>query len=81
MYTCLPLVNPPFSGAIEGFVDSHQCDVIVIVGDFNMDFSRDSASVHLLCSFMSSLDLMACDLAFHRSIQFTYERDDGAVCS
>ena len=21
-------------GAIEGFVDSHQCDVIVIVGDF-----------------------------------------------
>ena len=68
-------------GAIEGFVDSHQCDVIVIVGDFNVDFSRDSASVHLLCSFMSSLGLIACDLAFHRSIQFTYERDDGAVRS
>ena len=68
-------------GAIEGFVDSHQCDVIVIVGDFNVDFSRDSAFVHLLSSFMSSLGLIACDLAFHRCIQFTYERDDGAVRS
>ena len=32
-------------GVLEG---SYQCDVSVIVGDFNVDFSRDNASANYL---------------------------------
>ena len=30
---------------------------------------------------MASFDLVACDLALGSSITYTYERDDGSVCS
>ena len=35
----------------------------------------------LLTDFMSSFSLSACDLSFHNTVGFTYERDDGLVQS
>ena len=49
-------------GALEGFIESYQCHINVIVGDFNVDFSRQSAFTHHLSTLMTSLDLIACDL-------------------
>ena len=67
-------------GALEGFIESYQCDINVIVGNFNADFSRQSAFTHHLSTLMTSLDLIACDL--HSStITYTYERDGGSVRS
>ena len=61
-------------GVIEGFVDTQQCDVNLLVGDFNVDFSRGGMLSNLLVDFMSEFNLVACDLCFHND---TYERDDG----
>ena len=30
--------------ALEGFIESHSCDANIIVGDFNIDFSRVSST-------------------------------------
>ena len=46
-------------GALEGFIESYQCDINVILGDFNVDFSRQSAFTHHLSTLMTSF---ACDL-------------------
>ena len=62
-------------GVLEGFIESYQCDVSVIVGDFNVDFNRDNASANYLSMFMASSDLVAC------SIRYTYERDSDSVRS
>ena len=51
--------------------------VCLVVGDFNVDFNRDGSLKDMLCSFMSGLNLFACDLLY--SIGYTYERDDGHV--
>ena len=53
----------------------------VIVGDFNVDLSRDTASAHYLSSFMALFGLVACDLALGSSIRYTYEWDDESVSS
>ena len=68
-------------GVLEGFIESYQCDVSVIVGDFNVDFSRDNASANYLSTFMASSDLVACDLTLGSSIRYTDERDGGSVRS
>ena len=65
-------------GALEGFIESYQCDINVTVGDFNVDFSRQSAFTH--STLMTSLDLIACDL-HSNTITYTYERDGGSVRS
>ena len=67
-------------GALEGFIESYQCDINVIVGDFNVGFSRQSAFTHHLSTLMTSLDLIACDL-HSNTITYTYERDGGSVRS
>ena len=68
-------------GVLEGFIESYRCDVNIIAGDFNIDFSRVNSSANYLSTFMSSFDLVACDLAYGSSISYTYQRDDGSVCS
>ena len=68
-------------GELEGFIDSHKLDVCLVIGDFNVDFNRDSCLKELLLDFMASLNLSACDLLFSNDIQYTYERDDGHVHS
>ena len=68
-------------GALEGFIESHSCDANIIVGDFNIDFSRVSTSANYLSMFMASFDFVACDLAYSSSLSYTYERDDGTVRS
>ena len=55
--------------------------MLVICGDFNVDFERTGRLVNLLDSFMSSSGPVAHDLAFRDTITFTYERDDGCVRS
>ena len=42
-------------GALEGFIESYQCDINVIVGDFNVDCSRQSAFTHHLSTLRTSL--------------------------
>ena len=42
------------SGVLEGFIESHQCDV-VITGDFNVDFSRVNCLTHYLLRFKGFL--------------------------
>jgi len=68
-------------GELEGLLEFHKCDVNLLVGDFNVDFSRDGSCKQLLLDFMDEWDLCAQDLTFSDSIQFTYERDDGLVRS
>ena len=64
-------------GEIEGFIDSQQCDNIVLAGDFNVDFDRGGSLADILLDFISDLDLVASDLSYRNSVGFTYERDDG----
>ena len=64
-------------GELDGFINSQNCDGLVIVGDFNVDFCRQGPLHNLLVDFMSDHDLVARDLPFQGSIGHTYERDDG----
>ena len=68
-------------GEIEGFIDSQQCDNIVLAGDFNVDFDRGGSLADILLDFISDLDLVASDLSYRNSVGFTYERDDGLARS
>ena len=62
---------------LDGFIHSHPCDVVIIVGDFNIDFDRCNCVTGLLYDFMSDHDLVYCDLCFRDDVMFTYEHDDG----
>ena len=64
-------------GELDGFIHSYHSDVVVIVGDFNVDFDRCCQLTNLLCDFMSDHTLCSCDLLFKDDVLFTYERDDG----
>ena len=64
-------------GELEGFIDRHKYDYLIITGDFNADFGRDNANLRHL----SDLSLVSADLPFHSSIQYTYMRDDGGASS
>ena len=79
----LPLVSIYLNtlGEVEGFIDSLQCDNNIIVGNFNADFDHGSISTDLLSDFVLDLNLSVCDLHYRESVKFTYERDDGLVCS
>ncbi len=68
-------------GELEGFIDRHKTDHIVIAGDFNVDFHRDSVNARHLHIFMTDLGLVSADLPFCSSVQYTYMRDDGCVSS
>ena len=48
-------------GALEVFIESYRRDINVVVGDINVDFSRQSAFTYNLSTLMTSLDLIACD--------------------
>ena len=63
-------------GELDGFIHSYHSDVVVIVGDFNVDFDRCCQLTNLLCDFMSDHSLCSCDLLFD-DVLFTYKRDDG----
>ena len=64
-------------GELHGLISSQAWDGIYLIGDFNVDFQCHSSNTLLLSDFMSEVDLLAADLPFRSSIQFTYERDDG----
>ena len=64
-------------GELDGFIHSNQSDVVVIAGDFNVDFDRCNQITSLLSDFMSEHGLCSCDLLFRDDVQFTYEHDDG----
>ena len=64
-------------GELDGFIHSCHSDVVVIVGDFNVDFDRCCQLTSLLRDFMSDHSLFSCDLPFKDEVMFTYERDDG----
>ena len=55
--------------------------VNILVGDFNVDFDRQSPMTGLLVDLMKSLDFCACDLLYRDLVKFTYERDDGQARS
>ena len=64
-------------GELEGFIELQNCDFVVIVGDFNVDFHHDGQKVMLLNDFLVDLRLHARDLDFGALVNYTYERDDG----
>ena len=82
----LPFDNGLYSGhfefqetldQLEGFIDSQDYDMLAVVGDFNVDFSRtDRPQTNDLLQFMYANSLIAKDLDFP-DVQFTYESDDG----
>ena len=57
MYTCLGYNHNAFDvylnilGELEGFIDSYDFDVCLLVGDFNVDFGRDGCLKDLLADF------------------------------
>ena len=60
----------------ERFESEHIHTQHTYAGEY-VDFQRHSSNTLLLSDFMSEVDLLAADLPFRSSIQFTYERDDG----
>ena len=68
-------------GELQGFIDAQQFDMLIIVGDFNVDFDRQGPLVPLLLEFMSENCLVASDLSYRSYVGFTYERDDGSCRS
>ena len=84
----MPYENHPSSftdylntlGEIQGLLDSHSYSGAFLIGDFNVDYDRNSPLTDLLCNFMTELDLVASDLQYKDSILFTYERDGGGLC-
>ena len=59
-------------GELDGFIHSCHSDVVVIVGDFNVDFDRCCQLTRLLRDFMSDHSLFSCDLPFKDEVMFTY---------
>ena len=68
-------------GELDGFIEFQQCDVNILVGDFNVDFDRGGPLAKLLCDLICDLNLIASDLSFHHSIKYTFERGDGLARS
>ena len=68
-------------GDLEGFIECHNCDAVIVAGDFNVDFDRGGQNSKLLEDFIMDLKLHVCDLDFCDQVCYTYERDDGHVCS
>ena len=68
-------------GEIEGFIDRHSFDNIIIGGDFNVDFNRTNINRQHLLNFMIDLDLVSADQSASSHITHTYMRDDGLVSS
>ena len=68
-------------GELQGFIDAQQFDMLIIVGDFNVDFDRQGPLVPLLLEFMSENCLVASDLSYRSYVGFTYERDNGSCRS
>ena len=52
----------------------HVCDNLIVCGDFNVDFSRDSHNGCHLKAFMHSHNLTRADTS--SNIHYTYRRDD-----
>jgi hypothetical protein len=68
-------------GELKGFLDVHNYDVLLIVGDFNVDFDRRGPLASLLLEFMADNHLVASDLSYRSAVSFTYVRDDGSCRS
>ncbi len=66
---------------LEDFIDRYSYDHLLIAGDFNVDFSRNTPVRRHLQSFMAEHCLVSADLPFQSNIQFTYMRDDGCAFS
>ena len=59
---------------LEGFISTHPFDNLIICGDFNVDFSRNSHNCRNLNLFMQNLNLVCPDLS--SNIKYTFRRDD-----
>ena len=68
-------------GELQGFIASHHYDVLLIVGDFNVDFDRACSFHSVLVDFMSELHLVASDLPYRSSVGFMYEGPQGSSTS
>ena len=80
----LPVFFPKYLntlGEMEGFISSHCCDVVVNVGELNVDFDHCCPHASLSDDFMSDHSLCLSDLSFQEDVMHTYECDDGAGCS
>ena len=66
---------------MEGFIDSQNCNFVIVVGDLNVDFDRGGEHAKLLVDFMVELNLYSCDLSFPHAVGYTYQHDDGVVHS
>ena len=64
-------------GELQGFIASQHFDVLLIAGDFNVDFDRSGPFHSLLVDFITELNLFVCDLPFKNSVGFTYEGSQG----
>ena len=68
-------------GELEAFLHTQYYDLLVVVGHFNVDFTRTHRpQTGELLHSMEAACLGASDLHFP-SIQFTYESDSGLACS
>ena len=46
------------------FIVSHNCDVNIVVGDFNVNFDRGGQLANLLYDFVAELNLVVSVLSF-----------------
>ena len=57
-------------GELQGFLDV-QNYVLIIIGDFNVDFDRRGPLASLLLVFMADNHLVASDLSYRSAVSFT----------
>ena len=51
-------------GELQGFVDVQNFDMLLVAGDFNVDFIRQGPLTSLLLDFMADNKLIAADLPY-----------------
>ena len=56
-------------GELQGFIDSQQFDVLLVVG---VDFDKQGTLASLLLEFMTDYSLVATDLSYRSTVSFTY---------
>ncbi len=55
---------------LEGFIDRHNFDHLLVAGHFNVDFDRNCPVLQHLQNFMSDFHLVSADLPFQFELQY-----------
>ena len=64
-------------GELEALIGTQQCDHLLVAGDFNIDFSRNSVCCRTVLNFFNQHALIPVDLHFGDNVGWTFETHTG----